>query len=245
VATSNVEQIMMGIVKAESTLPIGFNRATGMHYYTFLRHAHAKIKPKWYLEIGTCKGKSLASVKCASVAIDPVFQLQVPVHVDKPLLLLLQAASDDAFASEIFTGLDAKFDIAFLDGMHRFEYLLRDIINAERNMARNGTIFLHDTAPFNFEMTARTQIPGPWTGDVWKLLPILAEYRPDLIVDHLDCRPTGVAMIRGDWGINKSLEINYEAIVSRYMSVTLEQFGAKRYYKEHSMFSSVEKIKKL
>jgi Methyltransferase domain len=236
---------MMDTVKADTATQGNFLRANGMHYYSFLRGTHVKRRPKWYLEVGTCKGKSLTSVTCSSVAIDPSFKLQVPVHLDKPVLLMLQATSDDAFASDAYKNLSARFDIAFLDGMHRFEYLLRDIINAERSMAKDGVIFLHDTAPFNFEMTARKQISGSWTGDVWKLLPILAEYRPDLTVDHLDCKPTGLTMIRGNWGASDALQANYEKIVSQYMEMNINDYGVEKFYQQFGFSSAAAQLEKL
>ena len=67
---------------------------------------------------------------------------------------------------------------------------------------KNSIIFLHDCLPFNMRMTRRnpragTESGGAWTGDVWKVLPILRKYRPDLSVHALDCPPTGLVMITG------------------------------------------------
>jgi hypothetical protein len=80
-------------------------------------------------------------------------------------------------------------DVAFLDGMHLFEYLLRDFIHTERVCDRNSVILLDDCLPVNIEMTDGERRPDLrkdaelaswWTGDVWKVVEILRELRPDL-----------------------------------------------------------------
>ncbi|MVA24475.1 hypothetical protein GOZ92_08490 [Agrobacterium vitis] len=46
-------------------------------------------------------------------------------------------------------------DVVFLDGLHQFEYLLRDFINSERIAHRDTVILLDDCLPINAEMTER------------------------------------------------------------------------------------------
>ncbi|MGQ0564694.1 MAG: class I SAM-dependent methyltransferase [Gemmobacter sp.] len=221
-------------------------RARGQDYREFFKDLHERAKPKWYLEIGTNKGRSLNFVSCSTVAIDPFFQLEAPPQGTKPILLLIQDTSDAAFASDVMKGVNPRFDIAFLDGMHKFEFLLRDLMNAERFMAKDGMIFMHDTSPKRSGMSNRDPLPKvAWTGDVWKLLPIIAEYRPDLKVDHLDCRPTGLTMVRGDWGKNDALTKNYDAIIARYMDMTLEEFGVANYFAAHPHVSAAKFMESL
>lgn len=223
-----------------------YHRARGRKYLHFLADVHKRMAPQWYLEIGTNLGRSLAFVTCSSIAIDPVFRLEAPAQGKKPLLLLMQMTSDDAFGSETLRRLDPRIDIAFLDGMHRFEYLLRDLMNAERFMADGGLVFMHDTAPFAANMADRERLHrGPWTGDVWKLLPVLAKYRPDLQVDHLDCAPTGLTLVRGDWRKNDALTRNYDEILATYLNMALEDFGVKRFYAEHELVSSANLLETL
>lgn len=227
-------------VKKAAPVDARFVRAKGLQYLDFLQKLHQRTKPEWYLEIGTNRGRSLSFVTCASVAIDPRFKLEEPAQGKKPLLLLLQETSDAGFASDTLRRLDPRFDIAFLDGMHKFEYLLRDLINAEKLMAKGGLVFMHDTSPLRSAMTGREPMrDGGWTGDVWKMLPILAEFRPDLKVDHLDCRATGLCMVRGAWGQSDALERNYDAILARYIDMTIDEFGVETYFAAHPHVSSV------
>ena len=210
-----------------------------MGYLQFLRRLHQRVQPDWYLEVGTARGRSLGFVACNAIAIDPRFRLAEPTLGAKPVQVLLQMTSDAAFAGPVMARLDPRFDLAFLDGMHRFEVLLRDLINTERHMAPNGMIVLHDTAPYTARMTGRDALPGPWTGDVWKLLPILAEHRPDLRVDHLDCAHTGLTLIRGPWGGCDALDRHHDAIVERYAPLDLATWGPARFYRDHAPVSAL------
>lgn len=98
--------------------------------------------------------------------------------------------------------MQIKLSFSFLDGMHLFEFLLRDFIAAEKASGPNGVIAMHDCCPFSHEMTTRDldnlpQGGGAWTGDVWKLIPILREYRPDLKLTVLNAAPTGLVFVSG------------------------------------------------
>jgi hypothetical protein len=144
----------------------------------------------------------------------------------------------DAFFSEQDPKhfLAGEVESAFLDGMHRFEFLLRDFINTEKHCARRATVFLPDCLPLTLTMTSRDQndVPttGPfaswWTGDVWKVLNILEEYRPDLSVKCFDCHPTGLVMVTGLDPENTVLSEKYDEILERYLNVSLtdETLGA-------------------
>lgn len=123
----------------------------GEHYIATLQRLHEVLRPKTYLEIGVQLGDSLKLARCASIAIDPAFHI-VPSNIEgvfaKPELHFYQMGSDDFFGqhspSQI---LGRTIDMAFLDGMHRCEYLLRDFINTERHCKRNSIIALHDCLP--------------------------------------------------------------------------------------------------
>lgn len=210
----------------------------GLGYKDFLFRFHAKRQPQSYLEIGVNKGKSLARVDCAAVGIDPEFILSSEMVGKKPFLFLAQMTSDDFFSRfDLFSFFPNGVDVAFLDGMHLFEYLLRDFINAEKFAHKDSVYFLHDCLPINYEMAERVrkrsaridqEFGSHWTGDVWKLYPILTEFRPDLEITILDCPPTGLVMIRNMDSKSTILRDNYDAIVARYMDLVLDDEGLLR-----------------
>jgi hypothetical protein len=110
---------------------------------------------------------------------------------------------------------------------------LRDFMNTEAQSRAEGVILMHDCSPYDHAMTGRDHSGRrgmAWTGDVWKLLPILKEHRPDLKVQVLDCASTGlVAVTNLDPG-NRVLRERYEAIVAAYREVTLRDFGVDRFF---------------
>jgi hypothetical protein len=120
--------------------------------------------------------------------------------------------------------------MAFLDGLHLFEFLLRDFMNTERVCDRNSLILLDDCLPITIEMAERDYRPAErrdketavwWTGDVWKLLPILREYRPDLRIVPVDVNPTGSIVVSNLDPESTRLSECYPEILRRYLEVEL------------------------
>lgn len=166
---------------------------TGILYTEFMRTMAQVLKPSSYFEIGTHAGGSLAHFPCDAVCVDPNFQFDRDVMPNRRKTFLFQMTSDEFFAeNNLFTFFPQGVDIAFLDGLHKFEFLLRDFINTERYCHNRSIILLHDCLPFNLEITSRVYRGGAWTGDVCRILPILKKYRPDLRIRFLDCPPTGL-----------------------------------------------------
>jgi hypothetical protein len=99
---------------------------SGSDFHTVLAGVHKLLNPRSYLEIGTCTGASLSQVSCASIAIDPIFQLDRDVIGNKPQCLLYRMGSDEFFRDQDpSTLLGCEVDLVFLDGMHFCEFLLR------------------------------------------------------------------------------------------------------------------------
>lgn len=217
--------------------------ATGLNYLRVLRQLHLRIKPEWYLEIGTFKGDSLELSRARTVAIDPQFKVRSNVLRGKPQCIFLQDTSDAAFSSGVLDALKVRFDLAFLDGLHLYEYLLRDFMNAERYASPGAVCLMHDCLPPDTNMTVRdrSECRTPeWTGDVWKLLPILREYRPDLEVTALDAAPTGLVAVRNMDPTSTVLWDKYDEIRARFDDVDIESWGADRFTALADMQSAAE-----
>ena len=212
----------------------GFVRAAGRKYYDVLRQIHEALLFDCYFEIGSRDGDSLALSRSRSVAVDPYFQVRKDVLGIKPQLSMFQCGADEFFASDFLKRNEISISFGFLDGMHLFEYLLRDFMNSERNARSTSVLALHDCCPFNHQMTTRDvdSIPvgKPWTGDVWKLIPILRQYRPELSLTVLDCWPTGLVLVTGLDAENDVLSRHYEQIVSEWGQVTLADYGVGRLF---------------
>ena len=226
-------------------------RAEGVHYLEVLAALHEALEPKLYLEIGTQKGRSLRPCRCRAISVDPEFKLEPGVIGNQAEVNFVQDTSDAFFeqgAAERL--LSEPVDFAFLDGMHLFEYLLRDFINTERYVAPDATVMLHDCLPFSANMAARDRAKvqtQAWTGDVWKVVEILDRYRPDLEVTILDAAPTGLVAVRGMDPANTVLSDNYDEIIAAYMDVEIVEdtppdcMALDRWVEAHS-YAPVDKL---
>ena len=143
----------------------------GMHYLEFLGMLAKLLGPRSYFEIGTAGGNYLARFACDAVCVDPAFRFAANPTDGRRRTLLYQMVSDDFFANfDLLKLFPHGLDIAFLDGMHRFEHLLADFMNTERFCHRHSLIILHDCLPFDLQMAERiVPVNYCWTGDVWKL----------------------------------------------------------------------------
>lgn len=209
-----------------------FKEAKGLKYNRFMDMLHTECLFNWYMEIGCRTGRTFAPVRGKTIAVDPFFRAESNIIGVKPALHVFQQTSDDFFAGGFLKAMKVKLSFSFLDGMHLFEYLLRDFIATEKASNSRGVIALHDCCPFSHEMTTRDLENLPrhaWTGDVWKLIPILAEHRPDLKVTVLDASPTGLVLVSGLNPKSTVLERKYRDIVKAYTDVSLEDFGVEAF----------------
>ena len=201
-------------------------RADGLRYFRILKGLHQRLKPEWYLEIGTFTGSSLRLAEGNFVAIDPKFQLQHEAPLKGREMVFFQDTSDAFFKSGSSRRLKGRINLAFLDGLHHYEALLRDFINVEPLMAPGGMVILHDCLPYDVPMADRIQPPNTeWAGDVWKTLLILLAERPDLQIDILDAAPTGLVVIRKlDGTQKKAMKARYTSLIKTWDPVTLDSY---------------------
>jgi hypothetical protein len=218
---------------------------TGAEYHHMLARLHAVLRPRSYLEIGVETGATLALARCAAIGIDPVFRFAdidlVRQITAKPRLMLFQMPSDAFFADHDPTALLGRpIEMAFLDGMHRCEYLLRDFINTERYCRPNAVVALHDCVPVELPMAERVQGAESvdprrrlmWTGDVWRTVLLLRRVRPDLQITVLDAAPTGLVLITNLDPSSTKLANGYCGFVQQMMSWSLESLTLPGFYQE-------------
>lgn len=186
-----------------------------MYYLDFFAQMHARLQPQAYLEVGVASGKSLRLASCRSVGVDPGYAITVPLDGD---VALFRTTSDEYFSSPdplAPTG-GVPFDLAFIDGLHLFEFALRDFINTERSCSRHGLIVFDDVLPRTVDEAARQRVTKAWTGDVFPILEVLAEYRPGLSVLPVDTQPTGLLLVTGLDPTDTTLADHYDDIVARF-----------------------------
>jgi tetratricopeptide (TPR) repeat protein len=184
--------------------------------HELLADIHQKLLPDFYLEIGVQTGKSLMLAKCRALGIDPMPLLKFPLNNQTSVI---KATSDDFFAKQADAILKQPPDLVFIDGMHLFEYVLRDFIHVERYASASTLVVIDDIYPGHPAQAERDRRTRAWTGDVWKLLAVLEEYRPDLFLQTLDAHPTGLLMVTGLNPVNQVLSQRYDEIVARYADI--------------------------
>lgn len=183
------------------------------NYYEILRKIHEYFVPDLYLEIGVRNAESLKLSRGPAIGIDPLKQFDINLN---PATIFYEMTSDDFFLNSENYINKRKIDLAFIDGMHLFEYALRDFINIESLSHPCGLIVLDDVCPNHPLQASRERKTNVWTGDVWKLRDCLKRYRPDLTQVLIDTSPTGLLMVLGLDSTNTILLENYYSIISEY-----------------------------
>ncbi|HTV97584.1 MAG TPA: class I SAM-dependent methyltransferase [Steroidobacteraceae bacterium] len=107
-----------------------------------------------YLEIG-CAGNEM-------------FDSVIAMHktgVDPARGGTVRLTSDEFFRSDDGT----RYDVIFIDGLHTYQQVRRDVINSLSRLAKGGWIALHDMLPRDWLEEHVPRISDTWTGDVWKM----------------------------------------------------------------------------
>ncbi len=222
----------------------------GPAYRDFVKGVVEAKSARNYLEIGVHNGSSLALIDRPAIGVDPAFVFDRNPVGRKRVLHLFQMGSDEFFRDHDPRGIfGCPVDVAFLDGMHRFEYLLRDFINTERVCDPNGVILLDDCLPISVEMTERVHAPqnrkdkaiaGWWTGDVWKVVSILREYRPDLRLTPVAVVPTGSIVISNLNPDSTTLSDKYFEIVDKYFPQTMSDQKFNEYWAQNTPVAAAD-----
>ncbi len=194
--------------------------------HDLLSGLHDQLQPRTYLEIGVNDGRSLARSHVPSIAIDPAFKVTVEIRAD---VHLVRATSDDFFARPdplahfrgralpplgSDPGAPPAIDLAFIDGMHLFEFALRDFINVERFAGPASVIVFDDMLPRSVDEAARNRMTRAWAGDVYKVIAVLRRYRPDLVVIPVDSEPTGLVVVLAPDAASTVLRDAYDEIIA-------------------------------
>jgi len=163
-------------------------------YLEVLTQLHRTLAVACYLEIGVRLGRSLAVANGRAIGIDPNPDIQVALPESTSII---KKTSDDFFEVDAGTVLAQSPDLVFIDGMHWFEYALRDFMNVESHSNENTVVVIDDIFPNHPRQASRNRETRVWTGDVWKLYVCLKKHRPDLCIIPIDTSPTGLLIITG------------------------------------------------
>lgn len=192
----------------------------GELYLDVLSRAHKHLRPAAYLEIGVATGSSISRANPETIAlgVDPSPELEGPLG---PLQRVFAETSDDFFARhDIIAELGGRrVEMAFIDGMHHFDFALRDLANIERLSRPDTVVFIHDCWPLDRKTAERERCTHFWSGDVWRLIVLLKKYRPDLGVHTIGAPPTGLGMVLNLDPDSRLLAGNHDRLVEEYLAL--------------------------
>ena len=63
---------------------------------------------------------------------------------------------------------DIKYDLIFIDGLHEYPQVKKDIENSLNHLQPNGFIVMHDCNPISYDAQIPDRKTIAWNGDVWK-----------------------------------------------------------------------------
>jgi hypothetical protein len=123
-----------------------------IYRWDLIQHIIDKYSFKNYLEIGCDKNQSFSRINVKNkVGVDPVSGGTI------------RDTSDNFFKIN-----KDKYDIIFIDGLHHYDQVSRDIKNSLEILNQNGFILIHDCLPRSIAHQAIPRYRGSWNGDVWK-----------------------------------------------------------------------------
>ena len=218
----------------------------GEDYFQVLQRIHGHLRPRTYIEIGVEAGKSLRLVLPGTVAlgVDPEPAVAFPLP---PNLRVFAETSDDFFARhDVRAELGGlPVDLALIDGMHHFEFALRDFMNLERLSTAQSTILVHDCFPHDRRTAQRERLWGFWSGDIWRLIVLLKKYRADLSIHTIAAPPTGLAVVRNLDPSSRFIADNLGRLCAEFMALDYSYLDKDRAAKLNLFPNDWEQIRPL
>jgi hypothetical protein len=210
----------------------------GIHYTKFVPFMIDGLDATSFFQLGPGLGKGTSDVTADVLWVSAALGGASSITIHRNRTTVLKMSPKFFFAHQ---DLRAYFplgpDVAFLDGDHHIEVLLNEFVRTERACHSGSLILVHDCLPLNDRMAERSfrlvQAEGAatrdfWTGDVWKLVPILKCLRPEMKLFYIDCPPTGLLVCAQLDPLSNALEADSSELVQSLSSVSLSEFGVVR-----------------
>jgi len=147
---------------------VGFDFTNKKTRKDIVQNIIEKKKYKKYLEIGCFDDELFNYIKCSKkVGVDPV-----------------SGGTIRKTSDQFFENNEELFDCIFIDGLHEYHQVRKDILNSIKFLNDGGVILLHDCLPNNYFEQAIPRCQWTWNGDVWKAI---VEFRKEKNVDIYTC----------------------------------------------------------
>jgi hypothetical protein len=147
---------------------ISFNFSNKKNRLEIVQEIIQKKNFKSYLEIGCFDDELFNHINCQfKIGVDPVSGGTI------------RKTSDQFFKDNNY-----NFDCIFIDGLHEYNQVKKDIMNSLNFLNQEGIILIHDCLPNNFYAQATPRCQYEWNGDVWKAI---VEFRTRKEIDVYTC----------------------------------------------------------
>ena len=173
---------------------IGFNFSKKKTRKELVQNIIVKKNYKKYLEIGCFDDELFNHINCLKkVGVDPMSGGTIRMTSD-----------------QFFSNNKEFFDCVFIDGLHEYHQVRKDISNSIKFLNDGGIILLHDCLPNNYYEQATPRCQWTWNGDVWKAI---VESRTYEDVDTYTCvadHGLGIIFKRNNKNLLKLNNINFK-----------------------------------
>ena len=195
---------------------LNYNFTENFYRWDLIEYLIKKNNYKNYLEIGCDKNQLFSKVNINNkIGVDPVSGGNV------------RKTSDDFFKEN-----KSSFDIVFIDGLHTYEQVKKDILNSVNCLLDEGIILVHDCMPDSLGKQAVPRYKMQWNGDVWKAIVDLRQQENlEIYTCEIDqgigviSKKKNTSILKLDKPINKLKFKDYFANYKEYMRViSLEEF---------------------
>jgi hypothetical protein len=143
-----------------------YNYIFGEKFYKKLSFDWSKYPSRYEIiqnTINRKKYKSYLEIGCDQDLLFSKINIDKKTGVDPNSGGTIRDTSDNFFKNN-----SDKFDIIFIDGLHEYDQVKRDINNSIKFLNNGGVIYLHDCMPESFIRQAVPRSSNVWNGDVWK-----------------------------------------------------------------------------
>ena len=195
---------------------LNYNFTENFYRWDLIEYLIKKNNYKNYLEIGCDKNQLFSKVNINNkIGVDPVSGGNV------------RKTSDDFFKEN-----KSSFDIVFIDGLHTYEQVKRDILNSVNFLLDEGIILVHDCMPDSLGKQAVPRYKMQWNGNVWKAIVDLRQQENlEIYTCEIDqgigviSKKKNTSILKLDKPINKLKFKDYYNNYKEYMRIiSLEEF---------------------
>ena len=195
---------------------LNYNFTENFYRWDLIEYLIKKNNYKNYLEIGCDKNQLFSKINIDNkIGVDPFSGGNV------------RKTSDDFFKEN-----KSNFDIVFIDGLHTYEQVKKDILNSVNCLLDEGIILVHDCMPDSLGKQAVPRYKMQWNGDVWKAIVDLRQQENlEIYTCEIDqgigviSKKKNTSILKLDKPINKLKFKDYFNNYKEYMRViSLEEF---------------------